>query len=98
MFILDTAEWRVELSEDLTVEYKNVREEPRVTSYGLRAAMNKEKLSQAPDKMSYLRLLRLQVKAGASEEFKQYYARNAIPALNAVQGCRYACLMGNLAV
>ena len=98
VFILDTAEWRVELSEDLTVEYKNVREEPRVTSYGLRAAMNKEKLSQAPDKMSYLRLLRLQVKAGASEEFKQYYAQNAIPALNAVQGCRYACLMGNLAV
>ena len=98
VFLEDTAEWRVELSEDLTVEYKNVRDEPTVTSYGLRAAMHKEKLSQAPDKMSYLRLVRLQVKAGASEEVKQYYAQDAIPALKAVQGCRYACLMGNLAV
>ncbi len=58
VFLSDAGEIRVQLSEDLTLEYVEVKEDPKVTSFNLYAAMDKARLRQSTKAASYLRLLR----------------------------------------
>ena len=96
VFLSDAGGVRVQLSEDLTLEYVEVKEDPKVTSFDLYAAMDKAELRESTKAASYLRLLRFKVKPDRLEDAKQGYADNVLPILSEVEGCRYACLMGSL--
>lgn len=96
-YLAEAAEWKVELSENLTLEYKAVREEPVLTTYSLQAGMSAESLDQMQHEVSHLRVVRLQVQAGKLEEVRELYSDVILPALRSVGGCRYAFLMGNVA-
>jgi quinol monooxygenase YgiN len=95
-YLAEAAEWKVELSEDLTLEYKAIQEEPVATSYSLQAGMAGESLGELQHDVKHLRVVRLQVQAGKLEEVRELYSSVIIPALRSVGGCRYAFLMGNV--
>ena len=96
-YLAEAAEWKVELSEDLTLEYKAVRDEPILTSYSQQAGMGGESLGEMEHEVNHLRVVRLQVQPGKLEEVQQLYSGVILPALRSVAGCRYAFLMGNVA-
>lgn len=96
-YLAEAAEWKVELSEDLTLEYKAVREEPTVRSYSLQAGMGGESLGEMQQDANHLRVVRLQVQPGKLEEVRELYSDVILPVLRSVAGCRYAFLMGNVA-
>ena len=95
-FLADSDEWRVQLAEDLTLQYLPVNEEPAVKSCSVHAVMDREALPHSPGEAVHLRLLRYKVQAGKMDEARRGYTEGVIPALRAVPGCRYACLLASL--
>ena len=89
----ESDEWQVQLSEDLTLEYKPVVEEPKPHSYRLCAVMDEEALRRDPFLDMHLRLLRLQVRRDGFEGLRREYLETVIPALRQVKGCRNAFLL-----
>lgn len=91
-FLADSAEWRIQLSKDLTVKYEPVPEESTVKSYSV-AAQAKEPVGGGgrPQSM-YVRIVSPKIRPGKMEEFKRIYAQEILPVLREVKGCRYAYL------
>ena len=96
-FMATSDEWQLQLSKDLTLEYKPVIEEPRVDSYLLRAVMDEAALQQQRAANTHLRLVRLQATDDGLEGLKQNYIEEVIPALSGVKGCRNAFLIESVA-
>ncbi len=90
----EKSEWKIQLSDENMVEYKEVPVEPSVKLYP--AAENQEPL---PDEISnqsgILRILSLKIKEGLKEEFNEIYNKEILPELKKIQGCRYAFLLDN---
>ncbi|MCI0693545.1 antibiotic biosynthesis monooxygenase [candidate division KSB1 bacterium] len=95
-FLADSSEWKIQLSDDLKLEYVPVPEEPVVKSYGVDAATDTKALPEAQSAFMYLRIVSVQIKPGKLEEFRRLYAEEIIPALRGVPGCRYAFLTESL--
>jgi heme-degrading monooxygenase HmoA len=95
-FLADSSEWKIELSEELKLEYRPVAEEPVVKSYVVAAAAKAEALPQEPFAVMYLRIVSSKIKPGKKEEFRRLYTEEIIPALRGVNGCRYAYLTESL--
>lgn len=91
-FLADSAEWKVQLSKDLTLEYVPVVEEPLVKSYSVGAF--KEGAASPADRSQsmYVRIVAPKVRPGRLEDFERIYTTEVIPALRSVKGCRYAYL------
>jgi quinol monooxygenase YgiN len=96
-YLADAAEWKVQLSEDLTLEHKAVPEDPVVTSYSLQAGMTGESAGEILHDLNHLRIVRLQVQPGKLGEARDLYSDVILPVLRSVTGCRQAFLMGNVA-
>lgn len=94
-FLAESDEWRLQLSDDMTLEYKPVVEEPRADAYRLYAVMDEEALRKGRREDMHLRLLRVQLREGGFEAFVQSYVETSIPALRDVKGCRNAFLIAN---
>jgi quinol monooxygenase YgiN len=95
-FLAESGEWQLQLSEDLTLEYKLVVEEPQADSYRLYAMMDETVLGKNRAADMHLRLVRLRAREDGFEALKQHYVETVIPALRKVKGCRNAFLMGNV--
>jgi quinol monooxygenase YgiN len=95
-FLADSSEWKIQLSDDLKLEYLPVPEEPAVKSYDVGAATDAQALPQAQTAFMYLRIVSAKIKPGKLEEFRRLYAAEIIPALRGVPGCRYAFLTESL--
>jgi quinol monooxygenase YgiN len=96
LFLAESDEWRLQLSEDLALEYKPVIEEPEASAYRVFAVMDEAALVQNRAANMHLRLVRVRATEAGLEGFKRHYVETAIPALRQVQGCRNAFLIGNL--
>lgn len=90
----ERSEWKIQLSDDNMVEYKEVPLEPSVKLYP--AAENQEPL---PDEISnqsgILRILSLKIKEGKKDEFSKIYNQEILPEMKNIHGCRYAFLLDN---
>lgn len=91
-FLLESSESRLQLSEDLTLEYVPVPEEPVVSK--LPVAARGDPLSSREEQRSpmWVRIVSLKLRAGKLEEFKRLYTAQVIPTLREVKGCRYIYL------
>jgi heme-degrading monooxygenase HmoA len=91
-FFWHSTEWRVRLSDDLTLEYAPVKEPPEVEAYPIEAASGGgEPIDHASANM-YLRVVTGNVLAGKMDALSERYRQVVIPALRSVDGCRYAYL------
>jgi heme-degrading monooxygenase HmoA len=91
-FLSETAEWKMQLSEDMKLEYVQAAEEPNIKKYTV-AAKNKEddKLKIESSEM-FIRIVSLKVQEDKLDEFKKIYSNEIIPSLHSVKGCRHAFL------
>jgi len=94
-FLADTSEWKIQLSEDLTLQYEPVPVEPVVKSFEVTAAEDTHPPAQRSSSM-FVRIVSPQVQEEKIAEFKQIYREEVLPALRKVKGCRYACLTENV--
>lgn len=91
--IADSSEWRIRLSDDLTLQYSAIKEAPVVTASPVESASSD---SVAPDVRSseaYLRIVSAKLKPGEFDALAKVYREKIIPALAEVDGCRYAYLV-----
>ncbi len=94
-FLIESSEWRVQLTEDLTLEYGPVEEKPEVDTFEVisstaQGAPTEEELSHM-----YLRITSANVQQGKVEMFDKLYKESIIPALKSVDGFKHAFLVGS---
>lgn len=91
-FLAESAEWKMQLSQDMKLEYVQTSEEPKIKKYTV-AVQNQdsEKLTLNSSEM-FVRIVSLKVREDKLEEFKNLYSNTIIPTLKSVGGCRYAFL------
>lgn len=87
-FFADSSEWRLQLSDDLRLEFGAAAPDPVVKSYATKVA--EVKPSELPGERSgslYLRIVSMRIKPAKRGEFVDIYNREIIPALRRVEGC-----------
>lgn len=92
-FFSTTSEWRVQLSEDLTLEFAPVVPEPVVKSYAADLPVQRD--LGIPGGLAgqlYLRIVSMKIHPGRKAEFVTIYHGEIIPALQRVDGCLGAYL------
>ena len=90
-YLQNSSEWKIQLSENLELEYKQVSEEPVIKKYAVQAQADKSGSSRI-DSRYYVRIVSLSIQEGKEDEFKQIYTDEIIPALLSTEGCKYAYL------
>jgi heme-degrading monooxygenase HmoA len=95
-YLCDSAEWKVQLSKDLQVEYQPVTEEPVLKGYASLGQSDTKILTKRELSLMYLRLFSLKIKEGMMEEFSKIYQEEILPALRGVKGCRFAFMTENI--
>ncbi len=87
-FFSDSSDWKVQLSDDLRLEFGAVAPEPVVTSYS--ADVPSPGVSGLPGAGSgslTLRIVALKIKPEKKQEFVEIYRREIIPGVRRVEGC-----------
>lgn len=91
-YLLESSESRLQLSEDLTLEYVPVPEEPVVSRHPIAARSDMPGPRPEQRGPMWVRIVSLKLRPGKLEEFKGLYVDRVIPALRGTRGCRYAYL------
>jgi quinol monooxygenase YgiN len=94
-FLADSSEWKIHLSEDLTLLYDEVKEEPVIDAYEVTAGERSEGASQKRTAALFVRIVSPHLREEKLEEFKNIYTNDILPVLRQVKGCRYAYLTEN---
>lgn len=91
-FLSESAEWKMQLSEDMKLEYVQDSDVPKIKKYTV-SVQNKDtdKVKIQPSEM-FVRIVSLKIQEGKVDEFEKLYSGVIIPALKAIEGCRYAFL------
>lgn len=92
-FQADSSELRLQLSNELKLEYLPVPGAPVVSSYPVAAAQPPAPDEQVRPRTLWVRVVSLKIRPGKLAEFKTLYAGQAIPALRALKGCVYVYLL-----
>lgn len=87
-------EWKLDLSEDLRLEYKAVPVEPVVKSYT--GPSSAPSLDADNQHCPYFRFASMVVQPGRIEEFRSLYQNQVLPTLRNVPGCCYIQLAQNV--
>ena len=96
-YLAEPTEWRLELTEDLTLEPVQVpNTAPTPRCYALQTASQEDGMRSAASEATYLRLARASVTPGSLETVQRIYEREIAPILRSVKGCRYACLLSSV--
>jgi heme-degrading monooxygenase HmoA len=90
-FLRNSSEWKVQLSENLELEYKPVAEEPVIKKYSVQTQTDLSTKGNIDSRL-YVRIVSLSIQDGKEDEFRQIYNNEIIPALLSTKGCRYAYL------
>ena len=100
-FLRNTSEWKVQLSENLELEYKPVTEEPVIKKYSVKAQTDSSATGNIDSRL-YVRIVSLSIQEGKEDEFRKIYTDEIIPALLSTKGCRYcsailiwSCVLAN---
>lgn len=95
-FLAESTEWKVQLSENLELEYKPVPEEPVVKQFQVTTGSEAVPPLQEKNPRMYVRIVSLQIESGKIAEFQSLYDKEILPVLRLTKGCRYAYLTENL--
>ena len=95
-FLSESSEWKIQLSDDLKLEYKPVLEIPLRKNYAVAVRTHYTKSSPERPSGMYIRIVSLKIQPGKVEEFTDLYSKEIIPALESTIGCNYAYLTENL--
>ncbi len=92
VYLADSVEWKVQLSEDYTLDYEAVHEEPVVKSLPVVLQTSKDLCDTAPSRETCTRIVSVKILPDKMHEFRELYAQEILPAIQAVKGCRQAFL------
>jgi quinol monooxygenase YgiN len=95
-YLAESTEWKLELSEDLTLEPKQVPNDPVPRCYAVQAATGECATMVPGSQSACLRLVRGTFNHNSLEAARRVYEEEVIPLLHSVKGCRHACLLGSL--
>jgi len=95
-YLSDSSEWKIQLSEDMKLEYQPVPDEPIVKSFTTTAHSDKQIPDHDTTSLMYLRISSAKIQPDKMEEFRKIYVEEIIPVLQTVSGCRYAFLTENV--
>ena len=95
-YLSDATDYRIEMTEELKLEYKQVQEKPVVKSYAAIAQKDDKLTAQAEHPFLLMRIMSLKIQPGKMDEFREIYTNEIIPALREVRGCRNAFLSDSI--
>jgi quinol monooxygenase YgiN len=95
-YLAESTEWKLELSEDLMLEPKQVPTDPVPQCYAVQAATGECTTLPSGSRSACLRLARVTLNHRSLEEFRRMYEGEVMPLLQSVKGCRHASLLGSL--
>ncbi len=91
--LLESSEWKIQLSQDLELTYAPVYEEPIIKSYTAKAQKHMKTAIQPEITRMCTRIVSPKIQKGKIKEFIEIYKREIIPALQATDGCLHAYLI-----
>jgi len=91
-FFLERDEWKLQLSEDLRLEYGPVTEDPVVKSYDDASKSRKAVPKPIHAVCPFFRIVSMVAQPGRIDDFKGVYYNDVLPALREVPGCCYVQL------
>ena len=94
--LAESAEWKIQLSADMELQYLPVAEEPVLKEFSVTAQSQNPTPLSRENSLLYVRIVSVKLQPGRAAEFRELYAREILPALKKTKGCRYAYLMENL--
>jgi len=94
-FEADSSEWKIQLSQDMTLEYIPVKEKPSVKGMPIVAGSNEEDSADRIGSHTYIRILSARLAQGKFAELKKLYDETMTPRVLEQDGCRAAYLIGS---
>jgi quinol monooxygenase YgiN len=91
-FLAESSEWKIQLSDQLELNYEPVAEEPVLKEFAISAKSNAHMSDDEEKSRIYLRLVSARIREGKMDEFTKLYDKIIIPALKNTKGCLYAYL------
>jgi heme-degrading monooxygenase HmoA len=97
-FLAESTEWKIQLSEDLELEYKQGDDKPVLELKHFNVTVHervKDDLFGQHSKM-YIQIVSHILQQGKINEFRDIFVEQIIPALQDTKGCRYSYLMESM--
>ncbi len=91
-YLEESAEWKLQLSEDMELQYVPEDEEPVVKKYVVAVQNNDASDFFSKPSDMFVRILSLIIQHDKLDEFKELYSEIIIPELKSIKGCRYVFL------
>ena len=95
-FLAESSVWKVQLSQNLELEYRPETQEPVIQSYPVSARKKLAKPENCQSKALFVRIVSHKIQPGKMDEFRALYRKILIPALEKIRGCCAAYLMENM--
>lgn len=97
-YLSESAEWKLQLSEDMELKYGPVDEEPVIKKYIVAVQNEADSDFQLSSTNMFVRVLSLIIQNEKLDEFKKLYSEIIIPELKNTKGCRYIFLTESVSV
>jgi quinol monooxygenase YgiN len=94
--LAESTEWKIQLSDDMELEYLPVAEEPLLQEYTVTAETHAREPLPGANPHVHVRIASLKLRKGKLAEFRNLYQKEFLPALQKTKGCRFAYLTENL--
>ncbi len=95
-FLADSSVWKIQLSQDLELEYRPEIQEPVIQAYPVSTQRTLVKSETCGASPLFVRIVQHKIQLGKMEEFRKLYRETIIPVLEKTRGCCSAYLMENL--
>jgi quinol monooxygenase YgiN len=95
-FLAESAEWKIQLTKDLNLDYLPIQEEPVLKQYTVTETEEKNVSDPSTNTKMHVRIVAVKIQEGKLEEFRLLYKNEILTVLKKTPGCRYAFLSENL--
>jgi len=94
--LAESTEWKIQLSDEMQLEYLPVAEEPIQKEFTVTAQSTNPHLLPDQKPRMHVRIVSVRLQKGKLAEFRNLYSTEIIPTLKKTPGCRFAYLTENL--
>ena len=91
-FLSQSSEWKVQLSDNLELEYKQSSDAIKKGDYAVAVKSTKSEFGPDEPTGMFIRIVSHKIQEGKVEEFKKIYTSEIVPALQAIKGCKFVYL------
>lgn len=95
-FLAEATQWKVQLSEDLELEYKPAGAATELEQFKVTVHERVKQDLFQQHSMMHVRIVSHKLQKDKIEEFRDIYLEKIIPGLREIKGCRYAYLIENM--